>query len=182
MRKEAQAFKRVRTALRSPSNDEEAAKLAFEKVCAAQCLLAPLLMGRSQVFHSDVLNLLSMADMWKTRAPPVPLSFEGIKDGTFILRGKPTDMITSNGMVTPTNSQNGHDASTSAATVGLKDQKTLTLEDNLELFVSRYKLANQQRVKSDADRITAQGVLQPVCKRGKKRFHSTKMMTIRWIL
>lgn len=33
LRKEAQAFKRVRTALRSPTSDEEAAKLAFEKVC-----------------------------------------------------------------------------------------------------------------------------------------------------
>ena len=36
LRKEAQAFKRVRTALRSPTNDEEAAKLAFEKVCDYQ--------------------------------------------------------------------------------------------------------------------------------------------------
>jgi ubiquitin-like 1-activating enzyme E1 B len=33
LRKEAQAFRRVRTALRSPGDDEEAAKLAFEKVC-----------------------------------------------------------------------------------------------------------------------------------------------------
>jgi ubiquitin-like 1-activating enzyme E1 B len=33
LRKEAQAFKRVRTALRSPNDNEEAAKLAFEKAC-----------------------------------------------------------------------------------------------------------------------------------------------------
>ena len=33
LRKEAQAFKRVRTALRSSADEEEAAKLAFEKVC-----------------------------------------------------------------------------------------------------------------------------------------------------
>ena len=32
LRKEAQAFRRVRTTLRSPDNHEEAAKLAFEKV------------------------------------------------------------------------------------------------------------------------------------------------------
>ena len=32
LRKEAQAFRRVRTALRSPDDQEEAAKLAFEKV------------------------------------------------------------------------------------------------------------------------------------------------------
>jgi len=33
LRKETQAFRRVRTALRSSGDGEEAAKLAFEKVC-----------------------------------------------------------------------------------------------------------------------------------------------------
>ena len=33
LRREAQAFRRVRIALRSPNNNEEPAKLAFEKVC-----------------------------------------------------------------------------------------------------------------------------------------------------
>ena len=33
LRKEAQAFRRVRTALRSPNDNEEAVKLTFEKVC-----------------------------------------------------------------------------------------------------------------------------------------------------
>ena len=88
-----------------------------------------------QVFYSDIFNLLSMADMWRTRAPPVPLSFEGIKNGTFTLRGKPANAITSNGTVVQANGQNG--ASTSAAGAGLKDQQMLTLQDNLELFVSR---------------------------------------------
>ena len=99
--------------------------------------------GSLQVFRSDILNLLSMADMWKTRAPPVPLSFEGIKNGSFILRGKPANVTMSNGTAAPVNSQNGHGASTSAAGAGLKDQKTLTLQDNLELFVSRCGLGNQ---------------------------------------
>ena len=88
-----------------------------------------------QVFHSDILNLLSMTDMWKLRAPPVPLSFEGIKNGTFTLRGQPANAIVSNGTAAPTNNQNG--ASTSAPGAALKDQKTLTLQDNLELFISR---------------------------------------------
>ena len=79
-----------------------------------------------------------MADMWKVRAPPVPLSFEGIKNKTFTLRGKPSNMTTSNGAAASSNSQNGHGASTSAAGAGLKDQQTLTLQDNLELFISRY--------------------------------------------
>ena len=80
-----------------------------------------------------------MTDMWKTRAPPVPLSFEGIKNGTFIPRGKHTNAITSNGTATPVNSQNGHGASTSTTGVGLRDQKALTLQDNLGLFISRYE-------------------------------------------
>lgn len=33
LRKEAQAFKRVRTALRSPDDEDGAAKLVFDKVC-----------------------------------------------------------------------------------------------------------------------------------------------------
>ena len=37
LRKEAQAFRRVRTALRSQNDNEEAARLAFEKVrCCAE--------------------------------------------------------------------------------------------------------------------------------------------------
>ena len=84
-----------------------------------------------------------MEDMWKTRAPPVPLSFGDIKNGSFILRGKPADATTSNGTAAPVNSQNGHNASTSAAGAGIKDQKTLTLQDNLELFVSRYGSGNK---------------------------------------
>ena len=86
-----------------------------------------------------------MGDMWKTRAPPVPLSFEGIKDGSFILRGKPANVITSNGTSAPVNNQNGRSASTSAAGAELKDQKKLTLQDNLELFISRYGPENQRR-------------------------------------
>lgn len=76
-----------------------------------------------------------MTDMWKTRAPPVPLSFEGVKNGTFTLRGKPANEVTSNGTAAPANNQNP--ALTSAASAGLKDQKMLTLQDNLQLFISR---------------------------------------------
>lgn len=100
-----------------------------------QSLVGSVADGELQVFRSDILNLLSMADMWNTRAAPVPLSFEGIKNGTFTLRGKLSSAITSNGTAVPANSQNG--ASTSALGAGLKDQKMLTLQDNLELFISR---------------------------------------------
>jgi hypothetical protein len=138
-------------------------------------------MGIIQVFHSDISNLLSMADMWKTRAPPVPLSFEGIKDGTFILRGKAANTVMLNGTTAPVNSQNGNGASTSTTSTGLRDQKTLTLQDNLELFISRCGVANQRRPMLKADRVAVQTVLRLVCKQAKKRFHLTRMMTTHWI-
>ncbi|KAI0827190.1 hypothetical protein BC628DRAFT_1371359 [Trametes gibbosa] len=135
LRKEALAFKAVRAALRSTSTGEgsssSATKLVFNKV-----------------FHSDILNLLSMADMWRSRAPPVPLDFDAIRAGTFVL-SRPSQ----NGSVEPQiNGASGSSAtekqlngkvsapSTSAnATAGaakLKDQRALSLQDNLEMFVS----------------------------------------------
>ncbi|KZT71220.1 hypothetical protein DAEQUDRAFT_688223 [Daedalea quercina L-15889] len=129
LRKEAQAFKVVRTALRMPEIDGQgpnAAKLVFEKV-----------------FHSDILNLLSMADMWRSRAPPTPLDFEGIRKGTFVPTKKAYAEDTSAHSAKKaakvdggkTNVANGS-SSNSANTAGLKDQRALSLKDNLDLFVS----------------------------------------------
>lgn len=131
------------------------------------------------MFHSDILNLLSMADMWKTRAPPIPLSFEGIKNGSFILRGKSANETMSNGTAAPVNSQNGHGASTNASGTGLKDQKTLTLQDNLELFISRYGLKTMDTIPM-ADSVLVQTALPPVCKQAKKQFHLTRTTMTRW--
>jgi len=131
LRKEAQAFKAVRTALRMPEVEGQgssAAKMAFEKV-----------------FHSDILNLLSMADMWRSRAPPTPLDFEGIRNGAFALNKKAyvedTTAQRSSKAVTMDNGStsvpNGSSANgNGASTAGLKDQRALSLKDNLDLFVS----------------------------------------------
>ncbi|KAF7792682.1 hypothetical protein EIP86_003780 [Pleurotus ostreatoroseus] len=134
LRKEALAFKAVRAALRSPSDDDNAAKIAFDKV-----------------FRADILNLLSMADMWRTRAKPTPLDFEGIRDGTFKIE-KQTDDTAMNGQassngnhvkITPKAESSGSAATekllngqASTSSAGLKDQRALSLQDNLELFVS----------------------------------------------
>ncbi|KAJ7694800.1 hypothetical protein B0H17DRAFT_931436 [Mycena rosella] len=138
LRREAQAFQAVRKALRS-STAAGAAKLVFQKV-----------------FDADVRNLLIMSDMWRARAPPVPLDFDAILDGTFVLRtGEPaaTDTAPSNGKVNgvsktanaaasgskaPVNGVASIDAGSSApaAGSGLKDQKQLSLKDNVLLFVS----------------------------------------------
>ncbi|KAI0368576.1 hypothetical protein BV20DRAFT_969185 [Pilatotrama ljubarskyi] len=144
LRKEAQAFKAVRAALRAApaeqASSSSAAKIVFNKV-----------------FHADILNLLSMADMWRSRAPPVPLDFDAIRAGTFVLN-RPSQ----NGSATPTaqaqtiggakgssatekqlnGTGNGASSSTTTAataaagSAGLKDQRALSLQDNLELFVS----------------------------------------------
>ncbi|KAF8908185.1 hypothetical protein CPB84DRAFT_1813393 [Gymnopilus junonius] len=134
LRKEAQAFKTVRQALRN-KNANDAAKLVFQKV-----------------FNADIKNLLIMADMWRSRSPPIPLDYDAILDGTF----KAPTHTKANGTAAPNMNANGNavasgsgtntngsaasSTSTSAnnngATTSLKDQRTLTLKDNLELFIS----------------------------------------------
>ncbi|KAM5541730.1 hypothetical protein V8D89_004459 [Ganoderma adspersum] len=152
LRKEAQAFKIVRVALRSAptpndaaSSSSSAAKLVFSKV-----------------YHADILNLLSMADMWRSRAPPTPLDFDGIRDGSFTI-SKPqplTNGVHPNGNGAAAKTVNGNgDAKPSgrAATTeeqlngaGLKDQRALSLQDNLELFVaSTERLAARVRAGED---------------------------------
>ncbi|KAF8634042.1 hypothetical protein AX17_004307 [Amanita inopinata Kibby_2008] len=141
LRREALAFEAVRKALRTPINDESdtAAKMVFQKV-----------------FNSDIRNLLQMADMWRNRLPPVPLDYDKIMDGTFMLtsanpvatnNSEPVNGHAVNGMnnrrrtvnasnssIGSSRSANGQAGQNSASK--LKDQRTLTLKDSLELFVS----------------------------------------------
>ena len=81
-----------------------------------------------------------MSDMWRSRPPPLPLDFDAIKNGTFVLKeehgvtrvnGKIRGAV-SEGKQVPMN------GSVAAANGGLKDQRSLTLGDNLGLFISRY--------------------------------------------
>jgi len=62
-----------------------------------------------------------MADMWRHRAPPTPLNFDAIRDGTFEGPG-------------PTVANGSTQANGS---VTISDQRSLSLEDNVELFVAR---------------------------------------------
>ena len=98
-----------------------------------------------------------MEDMWRTRAKPTPLEFDGIKNGTFTIEHKPAGGAPqANGSSSKLHADgavvNGSTAGGSAATekilengssaastskAGLKDQRALTLQDNLELFVER---------------------------------------------
>ncbi|KIM24861.1 hypothetical protein M408DRAFT_331533 [Serendipita vermifera MAFF 305830] len=107
LREEAQAWKQMRAALRSPN--ATAAKTVFEKA-----------------FRSDTQKLLGMDDMWQNRQRPVPLDFDKVAAGTFVLRGQE--------QVRPTTDMNGSSSNNHAS--GLRDQRSLTLPESLDLFVS----------------------------------------------
>ncbi|KAI5119541.1 hypothetical protein M0805_008527 [Coniferiporia weirii] len=153
LRKEAQAFTAVRNAIRSaPSPNGSAAKGAGSRESTDAARLA-----FNKVFTSDINNLLSMSDMWKNRAPPTSLDFDKISDGTFRLtnnlsgvpNGAPPTNV-ANGASTSLNAtvsgSSSGSASTMAFTSGLKDQKQLTLQENLVLFVSStHRLAARLR-------------------------------------
>ena len=70
-----------------------------------------------------------MEDMWKVagRIKPVALDYDAIMDGTFVAPPPRTSatQIAANG-----------NANASTSTSTLKDQKELTLKENLELFVN----------------------------------------------
>lgn len=86
-----------------------------------------------QVFNSDIENLLKMGDMWRNRKPPTRLYFDEIRGGTFRL-----EMLQiSNGSATNGKSKLKPPPKVLGPSGGLKDQKQLSLLDNLELFVSR---------------------------------------------
>ncbi|KAH7107030.1 hypothetical protein BKA62DRAFT_825615 [Auriculariales sp. MPI-PUGE-AT-0066] len=123
LRKQAQAFRVVREALRSSSSQPtEAAHAAFCKV-----------------YDADIRDLLIMKDMWRAREPPVPLDINSINSGTFTLRGVPIRTASAT-----TGCSNGHVAPT------LRDQKVLSLSDNVNIFVdSCVRLAARLRQGED---------------------------------
>ncbi|KAJ8592554.1 hypothetical protein M405DRAFT_787349 [Rhizopogon salebrosus TDB-379] len=130
LRREALAYKAVRSALRSAQTTEDVAQRVFKKV-----------------FHSDILNLLSMSDMWRSRATPTPLDFHAIQEGRFVIqRPSNSSANTGNGPVIRSQPANGHtngnvpSPSSSSSSLngvsGLKDQRALSLHDTLDLFIS----------------------------------------------
>ena len=109
-----------------------------------------------QVFTSDILRLLSMEDMWRNRTKPTALEFDKIREGTFALpmpaqsQGQAPGTAQPNGNGSVSKLSNGVNAAAATANgfangsargttaSQLKDQRELSLLDNLELFVSRY--------------------------------------------
>ena len=86
--------------------------------------------------------------MWRSRSPPTPLDFDSIMNNSFDLNG--TDSPTTNAIASGSGSDRSSNSSSAklpngqvngngniSLGEGLKDQRALTLKDNLELFVSR---------------------------------------------
>ena len=101
------------------------------------------------MFVDDINRLLSMEDMWKSRKPPVLLDRQHILDGTFELSQQvkrhnvsnaEQNGTSSNGATpTPTGEKRAETSQNGTQTVGgLKDQRTLSLRDNLMMFDERY--------------------------------------------
>ncbi|OCF35672.1 ubiquitin-like 1-activating enzyme E1 B [Kwoniella heveanensis BCC8398] len=112
LKKEAAAFREVRKGL----GEEDGPQRVFHKV-----------------FNEDINRLLAMEDMWKKegRVKPVPLLYESIIDGSFQvppLRNAP---------VAPQPQTEG--SAKQAEKKGLKDQRELSLKENLELFIDSCK-------------------------------------------
>ncbi|RXW13402.1 hypothetical protein EST38_g12452 [Candolleomyces aberdarensis] len=119
LRKEATAFKIVQDALRS-KNSEDAAELVFRKV-----------------FEADIRNLLSMADMWKSGSPPIPLDLGGIMNDFFVLR-QGTNLRTNGASASTSKVPNPPapvNGQTNGAVPKLKDQQTMSLKDNVLLLI-----------------------------------------------
>ena len=133
--------------------------MVFQKVCTTfthpiSLMSVCLTFLSTKVFDVDIRNLLSMSDMWRSRAPPLPLDFDAIRSDTFVLREQPASQpsAVSNGSSKGSNGKTTNGANGSKSTekllngasapappaAGLKDQRSLTLSDNLALFVSRY--------------------------------------------
>ncbi|GAB1522899.1 E1 ubiquitin-activating protein uba2 [Rhizoctonia solani] len=122
LKEEAQAFKTVRSLLRTPADTtDKAASAAFAKI-----------------YDQDIRRLLAMSDMWKYRVPPVPLDRSAILEGVFVdSRNEATSGKEDgpNAVREKEGPNNGGDNSAGApAGAGLKDQKTLTLKETVELF------------------------------------------------
>jgi ubiquitin-like 1-activating enzyme E1 B len=100
-----------------------------------------------------------MEDMWRFRDKPVPLDFDLIQSNQFVLRGQAVSAVnlSADGVLRPANGVSGvtahlngsaasHNGISATSTPkesaaksghGLKDQRSLSLQENLALFVSR---------------------------------------------
>ena len=144
-----------------------------------------------------------MEDMWRFRDKPLPLDFDLIESDQFILRGQVVDAVnpSTDGIPRPVNGDssvdvrpngsiaNGSSASstlkgsTAKSSHGLKDQRSLSLRENLALFVSRLASSlSLPQIVHLCNLFKARSVSQRASCRAKRRpYRLTRTMTIRSI-
>jgi ubiquitin-like 1-activating enzyme E1 B len=90
-----------------------------------------------------------MADMWKSRSPPTPLDYDAILKGTFTTQNGNGVASSSSSVASGSGQNNGSSkpvtngqANGTASASSLKDQRALSLKDNLDLFISRWDLTS----------------------------------------
>ncbi|KAG9120277.1 E1 ubiquitin-activating protein uba2, partial [Ceratobasidium sp. 392] len=133
LRQEAQAFKSVRALLHNPSTTATTdlpAPLNPKPSPGADSAASTVF---AKVYDKDIRRLLAMSDMWAHRTPPVPLDRTAILKEEFVDPRKDTPASAGSG--SGSNGTGGQNGSTNVASgSGLKDQKALTLKDNVELL------------------------------------------------
>jgi hypothetical protein len=167
----------------------------FQKVTTIVVVLVHLrLSSFLQVFNADIQNLLSMADMWRHRTPPVPLDYDGIMGGTFLLRPDQSSSTatavngrTINGargatvVSVNTNGKINGNAKIESSAAKLKDQRKLTLKDNLELFISRQVFFFIDIPSAWLKRGQVQLVYLRASEMGRCQYPLTRTTTTHWI-
>ena len=87
--------------------------------------------------------------MWRLRDKLTPLDFDAIVEGNFMIKESTKNATSSSNTKGQVNGY-ANGAPSSNGNGGLKDQRTLTLQDNLVLFVSRYLLVRNHAPMVDA--------------------------------
>ncbi|KAG8720204.1 E1 ubiquitin-activating protein uba2 [Ceratobasidium sp. 395] len=131
LRQEAQAFKSVRALLHNPNVTPKADLPAPLNPSLNPAADSAASTAFAKVYDQDIRRLLAMSDMWAHRTPPVPLDRTAILKGEFV---DPRKEIP-NGAGSGTNGNSNENGATNTTSgSGLKDQKALTLKDNVELL------------------------------------------------
>jgi hypothetical protein len=142
-----------------------------------------------QVFNDDINRLLAMDDMWNVpgRVRPVALGYDSIMDDSFVTPTLRTAAAapsvasgsgTTDGASTSASGANGHTSTSNGNARILKDQRELSIKENLELFIDRYVKPLDLR---DADSTAVNAWLRDRSLTLMLSWRSTRTMTIRWI-
>lgn len=152
LKKEAAAFREVRQNL----GEEDGPRRVFDKVSRVSRSNCSSLtqLTRDQVFKADIERLLAMDDLWNKpgRVKPKALDYDTIMDGTFVpplsrvnassasttstaapANGEPAGQNTASGSVSANSTKDAAGVNSNQ----LRDQRELSLKENLELFIDR---------------------------------------------